>query len=96
MDRIEHFNENGLAAFHFESANDAVEMRAAARRVLAGNVNNAQTLVHGTPDDVRREVFAALDAGIDIIAPECAVPVTAPLANVVAIPEAVIDYHAHR
>jgi [methyl-Co(III) methanol-specific corrinoid protein]:coenzyme M methyltransferase len=39
---------------------------------------------------------AALDAGIDIIAPECAVPVTAPLANVVAIPEAVIDYHAHR
>jgi [methyl-Co(III) methanol-specific corrinoid protein]:coenzyme M methyltransferase len=41
-------------------------------------------------------VFAALDAGIDIIAPECAVPVTAPLANVVAIPEAVIDYHANR
>lgn len=96
MDRIEHFNGNGLAAFHFESANDAAEMRAAAKMVLIGNVNNARTLVEGTPGDVRREVFQALAAGIDVIAPECAVPVTAPLENVAAVPAAVEEYHATR
>jgi [methyl-Co(III) methanol-specific corrinoid protein]:coenzyme M methyltransferase len=96
MDRIGHFNDNSLAAFHFESANDAAEMRAAANMVLVGNVNNTRTLVEGTPDDVRREVFQALDAGIDMIAPECAVPVTARLENVAAIPAAIEEYHAMR
>ncbi len=94
MDRIEHFNASGLAAFHFESANDPAEMRAAARMILVGNVNNARTLVEGTPDDVRREVFRALDAGVDMIAPECAVPISARLENVAAVPAAVAEYHA--
>jgi [methyl-Co(III) methanol-specific corrinoid protein]:coenzyme M methyltransferase len=96
LDRIAHFNESGVAAFHFDSANDAREMRQRASMVLVGNVNNMRTLLEGTLDDVRREVFYALNAGVDIIGPECAVPVDTPLANVIAVRDAVERYYAER
>ena len=92
LDRIAYFNESGMAAFHFDSANDAREMRAKASMVLIGNVNNMRTLLAGGPEDVRREVFYALDAGIEIIGPECAVPVEAKLENIVAVRRAVDEY----
>ena len=92
MDRIQYFNANGQTAFHFESQNDSVEMKAKADMVLIGNINNPKTILAGTRDDVRREVYRALDAGIDIIAPECAVPLNAPMANVKAVAEAVEEY----
>ena len=38
--------------------------------VLIGNINGPHTLYEGTTDDVKREVFYALDAGVDIIARE--------------------------
>ena len=41
LDRIGHFNENGMASYHFESANDAVEMRSKARMILVGYVTSA-------------------------------------------------------
>ncbi len=86
------FNANGQTAFHFESQNDPVEMKARAEMVLVGNINNPETILAGTPDSVRREVYRALDAGIDIIAPECAVPLDAPMANVKAVADAVAEY----
>ena len=82
-----------MAAFHFESANDAFEMRASAEMVLIGNINNPRTLLEGTIEDVRREVFYALDAGVDIIAPECAVPLNCKLANIRAVRDSVDEYH---
>ena len=39
----------------------------------------------------RAEAQAAIDAGVDIIAPECAVPLQAPLANLQAIVETCKD-----
>jgi [methyl-Co(III) methanol-specific corrinoid protein]:coenzyme M methyltransferase len=95
MDRIQHFNANRQTAFHFESQNDPVEMKARAEMVLVGNVNNQETILTGTPDAVRREVRRVLDAGIDIIAPECAVPLDAPMANVKAVADAVKEYAGH-
>lgn len=92
-DRIGHFNESGVAAFHFDSANDARDMRRQAAMVLIGNVDNMGTLASGRPEDVRAEVFYALDAGVEIIAPECAVPLATPLANIIAVREAVDAYH---
>jgi len=68
-------------------------MRAKADMVLIGNVNGPRTLVDGRPEDVRAEVFYALDAGVDIIAPECAVPVNGKLENVIAVREAVDAYY---
>lgn len=93
LDRIEHFSRSGMACFHFDSANDAFEIKAKSTMALAGNVNNIATLLGGGPDDVRREVFHALDAGVEIIAPECAVPVEARLENVIAVRQAVDEYY---
>ena len=96
LDRIEHFNDSGMAAFHFESQNDPAEMKARAAMPLIGCVNNPETLLAGDAEDMRGEVYRALDAGIDMIAPECAVPLNAPMANVKAVADAVRAYYAAR
>ena len=48
---------------------------------MIGNINNPLTLLFKGLDDVRREVAYAIDCGVDIIGPECAVPLTTPLEN---------------
>jgi [methyl-Co(III) methanol-specific corrinoid protein]:coenzyme M methyltransferase len=82
-DRIKYFREGGFAAFHFESQvppQKAVE-EAAGIIKLAGNVNNPVTLFSRGPAEVRSEAQRAIDAGVDIIAPECAVPLQTTVAN---------------
>ena len=93
LDRIELFNQNGFACFNFESANDAFEIKSKASMVLCGNINNPRTILEGTPEDVEREVFYALNAGVDILAPECAAPVNGKLANITAVREARDKYY---
>ena len=94
LDRIELFNKNGWEGYNFESANDAREMRAKGTMCLVGNINNTNTILNGTPEDVEREAFYALNAGVDILAPECAAPVNGKLANVVAIRESRDRYYS--
>ena len=101
LDRVHLFNRNGFESFNFESANDAVQMRSRASMTLVGNINNPKTILDGTPEDVEREVFYALDAGVEILAPECAAPMNGRLANVTAVREARDRYyesgrHEHR
>jgi [methyl-Co(III) methanol-specific corrinoid protein]:coenzyme M methyltransferase len=78
LDRMNYIAQSGFAAFHFDSKNDAKQAVAAvAGRIrLIGNVNNPDTLYHAKMEQVDREVAYALKAGVAIIAPECAVPVT--------------------
>lgn len=86
-DRLELFADAGFDGYHFEWQIDsklAVE-KVGHRLALFGNVNNPQTLFQGTPEDVRRQVRYAIDAGVDIIAPECAIPLKTPLENLKAI-----------
>ena len=87
LDRIPWISRTGLACFHFESKVPAGKARWAAgdRIALMGNINNPQTLLHGTPDDIAVEVEACLAHGIEIIAPECAVPLTTPTENLQAL-----------
>ncbi len=96
--RLEYIVQAGFDCFHFDSKVEANEARRIVgdRMSLAGNINNAETLLRGTPDDVRREVFAALDAGVDIVAPECAVPLTTPNRNLIAVVEAAREYNAEK
>lgn len=91
MDRIELFADAGFDAYHFEWQVDAkVAVEKVGHRIaLIGNVNNAQTLFQGTPEDVRRQVRYAVEAGVDIIGPECAVPLSTSLENLKAIVSAV-------
>jgi [methyl-Co(III) methanol-specific corrinoid protein]:coenzyme M methyltransferase len=55
---------------------------------LVGNINNPTALYRGTPEDVRKQVRYSVAAGVDIIAPECAVPLQTPIRNLKAIVEA--------
>jgi [methyl-Co(III) methanol-specific corrinoid protein]:coenzyme M methyltransferase len=45
-------------------------------------------LYQGTPDDVYQQVRYAVDAGMNIIGPECAIPLSTPMENLKAIVEA--------
>jgi [methyl-Co(III) methanol-specific corrinoid protein]:coenzyme M methyltransferase len=95
LDRMEHIARTGVAAFHFDSKNDAAEsMRVMRKRVaLVGHINNPETLYAQGPAEVRREVYRDLDAGVPLIAPECAIPLRTPVENLKEIPRAVRDWH---
>ncbi len=87
LDRLELFARAGFEGYHFEwqvDAKTAVE-RVGDRLCLVGNVNNPQALYQGTPEDVYRQARYAIEAGVDIIAPECAIPLATPLENLKAI-----------
>jgi MtaA/CmuA family methyltransferase len=89
-DRLELFARSGVDAYHFEWQ---VDSREAVRRIgkkisLVGNINNPQTLLQGTPADVFKQARCAIEAGVHIIAPECAIPLSTPLENLRAIVEA--------
>jgi [methyl-Co(III) methanol-specific corrinoid protein]:coenzyme M methyltransferase len=93
MDRLELFGQSGVDAYHFEWQVDA---KAAVEKVghlmsLVGNVNNPDVLYQGTPDDVYKQVRYAVEAGVNIIGPECAVPLATPIENLKAIIEAAAE-----
>ena len=90
LDRIAWISRSGIECFHFESKVSASKARWAAgdRIALMGNINNPRTLLHGSPDDVADEVHVALLAGVEIIAPECAVPLHAPTINLQTVADA--------
>jgi [methyl-Co(III) methanol-specific corrinoid protein]:coenzyme M methyltransferase len=87
LNRLEYICESGFDAFHFDSKVDA---KSAAEKVsgkisLMGNINNPECLLMGTPDQVADQVRYAIQAGIDVIGPECAIPLSTPLENLKAI-----------
>ena len=76
MDRLELIRRTGFRAFHIDSRNDikkAVQI-AGNDLILTGSINNPHTLTSGTPLQVRNEVLANLQSGIQLISPECAIP----------------------
>ena len=90
-DRLELFARTGVDAYHFEWAIDSREavQRVGDRISLVGNINNARTLLQGTPEDVYQQARYAIEAGVNIIGPECAIPLSTPLENLKAIVAAV-------
>ncbi len=96
--RLEYIVQAGFDCFHFDSKVDARRAKEIVgdRMSLVGNINNPQTLLRGTPEDVRREVFYALDAGVEIAAPECAVPLPTPNRNLRAVVEAAREFAPRR
>ena len=63
---------------------------------LVGNVNNPETLYAKGPEEVRAEVLKNLEAGVQMIGPECAVPLQAPIENLRAIRATVDEWHGAR
>lgn len=95
VDRMPDIAEAGFKVFHFESKNTPQEAKEAVgnKIILAGNINNIEVLLFGTPYDVKKAVFENIDAGIEMIAPECAVPLTTPISNLQAIVAGVREYY---
>ncbi len=89
LDRIEFFRDAGFDMYHFESANGAEKMvdGAQGKIRLAGNISSPEVLMQQGPDKVRAEVQRAIDAGVEIIGPECAVPLQTPVQNLKTIVE---------
>lgn len=89
-DRVKYFAECGVDCYHFESGVNLESAVADARGkiTLMGNINNMETLLNGKPEDVRAACRRAMDAGVQILSPECAVPLNTPRENLRAIVEA--------
>ncbi len=89
-DRLRLFVEAGFDAYHFEWQVDSREAVKVVNREMAlvGNINNPTALYRGTPEDVWKQARYSIEAGVDIIAPECAIPLQTPLRNLRAIVEA--------
>ena len=98
LDRMDYIAQTGMASFHFDSKNDpqAAMDTVSGRIGLVGNINNPQTLYARGPEEVREEVFRCLDAGVQMVAPECAVPLATKLENLMEIPRAVKAWCAER
>jgi [methyl-Co(III) methanol-specific corrinoid protein]:coenzyme M methyltransferase len=80
-DRMPFIRETGFDAFHFDSKNDVRRSLEAMQGKcrLVGNINNPRTLFCENADAVREEVRRALDAGLTMVGPECALPLACPL-----------------
>ena len=90
LDRMDYICESGFDCFHFESkvnAQDAVK-KVDGRISLMGNVNNPEILLNGTVDEVMEQARYAIEAGVQVIGPECAIPLRTPLENLKAIARA--------
>jgi [methyl-Co(III) methanol-specific corrinoid protein]:coenzyme M methyltransferase len=59
------------------------------RIALVGSFNCPHTLLRQGPEQVRAEVCRNLDAGVQLIAPGCAIPLETPVENLKEIPRAV-------
>jgi methylthiol:coenzyme M methyltransferase len=97
-DRMEFIAQTGMAAFHYDSKNDPVEsMRIMRNRTsLVGNINNPETLFSKGPEEVRKEVIKNLEAGVQLVGPECAIPLQTAIENLKEIPKAVKEWHKEK
>jgi [methyl-Co(III) methanol-specific corrinoid protein]:coenzyme M methyltransferase len=86
-DRLHLFARSGVDAYHFEWQVDAkLAVEKIGKQVsLVGNVNNPRVLFQGTPEEVYRQARYGIEAGVNIIGPECAIPLATPLENLKAI-----------
>ena len=98
VDRMEYIAQTGMAAFHFDSKNTPEESTQIVRdRIsLVGNINNPETLFAKGPEAVGAEVLRNLESGVQLIGPECAIPLQTSIENLKAIPRTVLEWHRGR
>ena len=95
VDRMGYIADTGMAAFHFDSKNKPQESMDTVKGKISliGNINNPETLFSKGPEEVRREVEANLDAGVNMVGPECAIPLQTPIENLLEISRTVREWH---
>ena len=87
LDRMGHICRSGFDCFHFDSKVDASEaVREVDGRIsLMGNVNNPELLLQGSPDQVAESASYAMESGVRVVGPECAITLNTPTENLKAI-----------
>jgi MtaA/CmuA family methyltransferase len=90
-DRVRFFAETGVDCYHFESQVNLASAVAEARgkMTLIGNINNPTLLLGGSREQVLEACRQAIEGGVQILSPECAVPLITPLQNLQALVESV-------
>ena len=86
-DRIGFIGETGLDCFHWDTKTGSpAEVRAMAsdKLSLMGGISNFK-LLKSTPEEIFSDAALATASRIDIVGPECAIPLTTPLQNLKAI-----------
>ncbi len=92
-DRIEYIRQTGLDCFHWDTKTGPAHLvreMAGPELSLMGGISNYM-LLSGSPDDLVKAAAEAGKSGIDIIGPECAVPLSTPLENLKAVASSVKD-----
>ncbi len=87
LDRVGMIARTGVACFHWDTKSGPPEQEremAGPRLALMGGVSN-YLLLRGTPDEVAAQAAHAVAAGIDVVGPECAIPLTTPLENLKSV-----------
>ena len=89
-DRIEYIRKTGIECFHYDSkVPDATARELAGDRLsLMGGSSNMDIVFKSSPETIQADVRAKIDNCIDIIGPECAVPLNAPYENLMMIADA--------
>jgi methylthiol:coenzyme M methyltransferase len=82
-DRIEYIRETGIECFHFDSKLPAALARELAGDTLSlmGGTANIDVVRNGRRELIEADIMEKLRIGIDILGPECAVPLDAPYEN---------------
>ena len=82
-DRLQYFAGAGFDCCHFESRVEIADAVAAVagKMTLMGKTNNPEILLRGSPEQVAEACHRVVEGGVQILAPECAVPLTTPLRN---------------
>ena len=90
-DRIRHIAVTRVPCFHFDSKVPAATARALAgdKMALMGGTSNYKIVRLGTPETISNDVMEKVKAGVDILGPECAVPLDAPWRNLQMFSQAV-------
>jgi len=88
-DRLGMICTTGVECFHFDSAVPTPLARELAdeRLALMGGSSNYRITREGSPETIRADVAEKLQQHIDIVGPECAVPLDAPYQNLVTLAE---------
>jgi len=89
-DRLKHIRQTGIECFHIDSKVPSLaEARHLAGETMAlmGGTSNIDIVRGGTPQTITKDVEEKLRIGIDVIGPECAVPLDAPCENLRTITE---------
>ena len=86
-DRICFIADSGVDCFHWDTkTGSAASVRELAGDDLSldGGISNFK-LLRGTPDEIAADAVEAVKADMDIVGPECAIPLLTPLENLKAV-----------